>query len=213
MFYYFGAKRRLAGEYPAPEHDTVIEPFAGSAAYSVFHRPQHSCLIEKDERVVELWNRLRAMDEDQIRSLPTPVVGERTSDLLTMLRAASEHSLTSKYITVTPRMVSRWANLIDMLVENIPKVQTWSIVCADYTSAPDIEATWMIDPPYQSMARGYKFNRDGLDFRELGEWCRSRRGQVIVCEQEGADWLPFEPLAESLSTANTKKMEVVWTNR
>jgi len=34
--------------------------------------------------------------------------------------------------------------------------------------------------------------RSPLDYRALGRWCRGRRGQVIVCENEGATWLPFE---------------------
>ena len=28
----------------------------------------------------------------------------------------------------------------------------------------------------------------------LGDWCRSRRGQCVVCEDAAARWMPFEPL-------------------
>ena len=76
----------------------------------------------------------------------------------------------------------------------------------DYRSAPDLEATWFVDPPYQP-TRGMKTGQGlgyapgctsrELDYGELAEWCRSRRGQVIVCEQEGADWLPFRPCGTS----------------
>ena len=30
-------------------------------------------------------------------------------------------------------------------------------------------------------------------FAALGDWCMSLPGQAIVCENEGATWLPFEP--------------------
>ncbi len=54
------------------------------------------------------------------------------------------------------------------------------------------------------------------DFALLGKVCRALRGQVIAHEQEGADWLPFEPW----QTANTgraangvrgRRAEYLWT--
>ena len=42
----------------------------------------------------------------------------------------------------------------------------------------------------------------------------TRKGQVIVCEAEGADWLPFEPLV-GVRKANKDKPAlyrgVIWT--
>jgi hypothetical protein len=35
LFGLYGAKWRLAGRLPSPEHDDVVEPFAGSAGYSL----------------------------------------------------------------------------------------------------------------------------------------------------------------------------------
>ena len=35
-----------------------------------------------------------------------------------------------------------------------------------------------------------------MNFKELGEWCIGRNGQVIVCENSKADWLDFKPLIE-----------------
>lgn len=208
MFYYFGSKERLSAKYPHPRFDAIIEPFAGSAGYARLHWKHNVILVEKDERVVDLWERLRGMTPEQALAIPPPTVGERSSDLLVMLRAASEHSLTGEYITVTDRMVSRWPHLLRRIADNIPKVQHWRIICGDFTDAPDIEATWFIDPPYEMMRRGYRHS--GLDYSALATWCQERAGQVIVCEQHGADWLPFEPLADALTTNNTRKTEVVW---
>ena len=56
------------------------------------------------------------------------------------------------------------------------------------------EATWFIDPPYKYGGEHYVMN--GINYDELAEWCKSRKGQVIVCENTSADWLDFEPLIE-----------------
>ena len=82
MFKYFGSKYKIGHEYPAPRHDTIIEPFAGSAAYAVRHRRRASrvILIEKDLRVVKLWHRLLSTSRDDLLDLPDPVVGERRAE-------------------------------------------------------------------------------------------------------------------------------------
>ena len=50
-----------------------------------------------------------------------------------------------------------------------------------------------------------------IDYSALADWCHSRKGQVIVCENEGADWLPFERLCEQVGANRAKRsMEVIW---
>jgi len=208
MFYYFGSKARIAKYYPQPLSEVVVEPFAGSAGYSCLHRTKNVILVERDPRVVDLWRRLVGMSTDEILNIPPPTVGVPSSDLLVMLRAASEHSLTSRYITVTERMASRWPHLLRRVAEMVPNIQHWEIIEGDYTDAPDIKATWFIDPPYQNIERGYAY-RD-IDYGELAMWCRSRKGQVIVCEQAGASWLPFNRLRDIRTTNRSLKTEVVW---
>jgi hypothetical protein len=39
---------------------------------------------------------------------------------------------------------------------------------------------------------------------------RSRRGQVIVCEAEGATWLPFRPFGETCGVSGKRSREAVW---
>ncbi len=186
MFYYFGSKARLAKWYPSPESETVVEPFAGSAGYSCHHNAKNVILVERDPRICDLWRKLMAMSAEEIYAIPAPKVGERSDDMLVMLRAASEHSLTSKYITVTKRMVSRWPHLLDRMAKLNPLLKHWQLIEGDYRTAPDVEATWFVDPPYEGLKRGYAYR--GLDYGELSEWCKGRRGQIIVCEQEGATW-------------------------
>ena len=88
MFYYYGGKRRLARFYPAPQHDVIVEPFAGSAAYALRHldpstrarEVKRVILVEKDQRVVDMWKRLLAMDPAELLKFPIPKAGERTDD-------------------------------------------------------------------------------------------------------------------------------------
>ena len=59
---------------------------------------------------------------------------------------------------------------------------------------------------------GSKHRLSGRYPAALSEWCRSRRGQVMVCENEGARWLPFRPFRSIQSTSNGVSREVIWTN-
>ncbi len=87
----------------------------------------------------------------------------------------------------SPKCRERLARTADL-------ISHWKIIHGDYKDAPDIEATWFIDPPYQVMGKHYPDS--DIDYQHLSNWCLNRRGQVIVCEGEGADWLPFKHLYE-----------------
>ncbi len=54
FFPFYGAKYRLAPLYPTPEHDTLIEPFAGSASYASLRCSKRVVLIERDPVIAEL---------------------------------------------------------------------------------------------------------------------------------------------------------------
>jgi len=208
MFPYFGSKRRAAYRYPEPEYSTVIEPFAGSASYSLHHRPEKVIAVEYDRRVFELWQRLLELRETP----PPPEIGTRTEDLFHMLLTYSEHALTSKYMTVTSRMVRDWNAIHRRILEESRYVRgAFTFLQGSYEDAPDIEATWFIDPPYQyANKRGYLHGASSINFDRLREFCLSRKGQVIVAEQEGADWLDFKPLFSQPSHRGSRSTEVVY---
>jgi site-specific DNA-adenine methylase len=46
FFTYTGGKYRLAPRYPEPRHNLIIEPFAGSAGYSLRHPEREVLLID-----------------------------------------------------------------------------------------------------------------------------------------------------------------------
>ncbi len=56
MFYYYGRKKQVAKYYPVPNFSTIVEPFAGSAAYSLYGEnwKKDVILVEKDRRVFDL---------------------------------------------------------------------------------------------------------------------------------------------------------------
>jgi site-specific DNA-adenine methylase len=112
-----------------------------------------------------------------------------------------------------------WTDIVkERIASNVPKIRWWTTVL-DYRELPDIEGTWVIDPPYQKLIKINKhaYNCDQIDYVELAAWVRSRKGLVIVNEGEGADWLPFRRLSERTNsniTGGTKKsVEMIWTNQ
>lgn len=40
----------------------------------------------------------------------------------------------------------------------------------------------------------------------------NRSGQVVVCENTKADWLPFKPMKQIQGGANTNTTEAIWSN-
>lgn len=98
------------------------------------------------------------------------------------------------------------------LAEQIPLIRHWNIIAGDYASIPNECATWYVDPPYNNRA-GRSYRVKFQDYTALGSWCKSREGQVIVCENVGADWLPFRELGafKSRNITRTSK-EAIWTN-
>lgn len=110
-----------------------------------------------------------------------------------------EHPVAGKSRQITDRMVKDWGMIRSRVARMLPLIKKWEISCAGYEEAPDIKATWFIDPPYKPHllpgrhTGGYHYFSQPLDYDSLSTWCKDRHGQVIVCEQSPADWLPFQP--------------------
>jgi hypothetical protein len=208
VFYYYGAKNTLARLYPEPAYDTIIEPFAGSAAYAQHHAANHRVvLIERDERVVNLWQHLQHMSADEIRRLEAPLAGTKSeawdlTDALVKMCAASNGVLRMKGALKVPARVSRvWPDMVARMAKRVDDIRDWTIICGDYTEAPRQKATWFIDPPYQGdpdstasraffpRGTGYLYGSKQIDYVALRAWVLDLPGQVIVCEQTGARWL------------------------
>lgn len=71
FFTYFGGKYRVARRYPPPESETIIEPFAGAAGYSLRYPDADVILNDLDPVVAGTWDYLIHVSADEIRSLPS----------------------------------------------------------------------------------------------------------------------------------------------
>ncbi|MGP8214417.1 MAG: hypothetical protein ACLQQ4_02520 [Bacteroidia bacterium] len=107
----------------------------------------------------------------------------------------------------SPNWVSTTASRITQITNLQPEIRHWNVVHGDYRNLPDIEATWFIDAPYQNGGKYYRHNQ--IDYEELAKWCQSRKGQVIVCENTKATWLPFKPL-KNITGQRHKSVEAVY---
>ena len=214
MFYYYGRKKQIAKHYPDPAFGTIIEPFAGSAAYALYGNrwQKEVILLEKDQRVASIWTWLiETATPESIRALPDLRVGEKSSEFLHIVHAATKQAFKYKTIKVTPVLERNWEISKRVMAANLYKVKHWKIMCADFTSAPEIEATWFIDPPYKSNpGTGYGHGSGAIDYSELAKWALVRRGEVIFCEGEYGDYLPFRPLLSLPGVAGKRSNELLF---
>ena len=81
FFTFYGGKFRAAPRYPAPVHDTVIEPFAGAAGYSVRHAARRVILVERDPAVAATWRYLISVSRADVLALPDLAPGQSVDDL------------------------------------------------------------------------------------------------------------------------------------
>lgn len=222
FFFYFGSKAQLGRHYPPPRHETIVEPFAGGAGYSLWYPHARVTLMDKDPQVVALWRYLTAASEREILRLPLLERNQQVSDLQC---GEVERLLISRWVAAAPHGAQRfggyakadpewwWSRTVRArLASQVSKIRHWKVIDGSYHDAPDVESTWFIDPPYEVAGKTYTCGSQEIDFEHLGAWCRSRRGQVIVCENDGATWLPFRPFRRVKSMGNRATTEAIWTN-
>lgn len=218
MFSYFGSKYKLAKLYGAPRHDTVIEPFAGSAAYSLYWEPKNVILFDKSPIIVSIWNYLITASEKQIMDLPTDF--EVIADCGLEYGAENLIGFWAAKGKVTPaRTRSKWGKqyaqskdckvwgepVKERIAIQLPKIRRWQCFEANYNAFEQIQkktAHWFIDPPYQKA--GKRYPQKVGSYEDLAEWAKTRNGFVQFCENEGASYLPFEKL-KSVNTYHHMK--------
>lgn len=202
LFAFYGSKWRIARRYPPPAYETIVEPFAGSAGYALRYANRKVILVERDPIIVGTWRYLLRATPAEIRALPDIAEGQSVDDLpicqearwligwrLSPGSAQPKKTISSWGRAGGPRADSDryavfWGSKIrNRIADSVEHIRHWRIIEGDYTKAPDMEATWFVDPPYQKAGRHYRYCE--LDYDKLAGWCRSRRGQAIVCENTG----------------------------
>lgn len=225
FFTYLGGKYRIADRYPAPRHDVIVEPFAGSAGYSTNYHERQVILIERNPRIAGIWRYLLSATPADVLALPLIGDGWRTTDDLAHLPAGARDliGMWLSKATTAPRVTpSRWAierpdasywgeRVRGRIAEQLDSIRHWVVVEESYEWARNGVATWFVDPPYVGAGHQYPNGSRDLDYAALAEWCRSRHGQTIVCEGADATWLPFRPIGTAKGQ-RAGSVECVWIN-
>ena len=82
FFGFYGGKWRDTPKYyPPPDHGTIVEPFAGSAGYSVRYADRNVILGEKDAVIFAVWDYLIRVPERDILAIPDLAPDQSVSDL------------------------------------------------------------------------------------------------------------------------------------
>lgn len=223
FFSFFGSKWRTVPHYPAPMHPLIIEPCAGSAGYATRHADRLVILCDRDPVICEVWRYLIRVSSAEIGRIPD--VREHIDELAAWPQETRwlvgfwlNKGHTAPNLTPSAWMRSGkypnqfWgAAMRARIAGQVDRIRHWKVIHGDYSSIPNYVATYFIDPPYSTPpGRRYK-GGNKLPFTHLGDWCRSRQGFKIVCEQQGATWLPFQPFRRiHTNAARTFSDEVVW---
>jgi hypothetical protein len=231
LFPFYGSKWNAAPRYPQPGR-RIVEPFAGSACYSCRYPDREVLLVERDPTIAQLWRYLIAATPEEIRGLPE-VGPETVFDALPICQEAKwlmGFSMNAGSATAKKSVPARhhnpptarhgasrwWAQRRDKTASGVAEIKHWRLFEGEWYDAPRVfGATYFIDPPYQNAGKHYRFS--DVDYPALANFCETlhfQGEQVIVCENTGADWLPFRHLADM--RASPKKdgriysAEAVW---
>jgi hypothetical protein len=227
FFGYYGGKWRDTPDYyPPPKYKRIVEPFAGSAGYSLRHGVDREVyLFEADPVLVSVWQFLINATPDDILSigdvpedgtvddLDAPVAAKYLVGFWLNRGTSRPRKSPSAWMRQKIRPGCFWGERVrQTIASQVGLIKHWEIRAGGYESCRlTKEATWFVDPPYQKAGKHYRYGSEGIDYPELARWCKARKGQVIVCENDGAKWLAFRSLGHMKTTRKGKTShEVYW---
>ena len=228
FFSYYGAKWNSAKHYGAPRRGLVIEPFAGSACYSTYWGAPQVKLYDISEEVCSVWDFLINCTDRDIEALPdffrdnselgSLPYAQRNLCGWWVAKARPRPSCAMSLWGLNPQFTSStsarvWGPAVKgRILAQKPLIAGWTVGRASWEDVPITEAHWHIDPPYSGKA-GRRYPHTDIDYAALSVWARSLPGAVDVCENYGADWLPFAPShqVQSASRSAKKSVEVTWS--
>lgn len=230
FFSYYGSKFRIIPKYPRPMFPTIVEAFAGSAAYGCAHWNRKVILIDKNPIIVGVWDFLIRAPEREILALPIDInhvdelvgVPEEAKWLVgfwfctahvSPLRARNTRHRWMVEESGEPARFATWHEKIRARIASQQEcIRHWKVKCGDATKiTSEVPATWFVDPPYIG-PRGAHYPESDIDYTKLGEWCLGRNGQIIVCENHGATWLPFRPFVTTTAAwGKRQSQEAIYT--
>lgn len=217
MFSYYGSKSKIVHLYPPPKFGTIIEPFAGSARYALRYFDRDVVLADKYSVIIDVWRYLQQASEADILGLPELKLGD-TLESHTLSDAERKFlgflvhpGVERPRHTVTQFGTDYIENALRDIAKQLFKIRHWKFINGTYECLANPEATWFIDPPYFLGGNEYVHGNKTLDFASLEAWSKNRNGQVIICENSSASWMPFMTL-KKMRGQSKLTTEVWWTN-
>lgn len=213
MFSYYGSKSKLVDLYPRPIYDTIVEPFAGSARYSLKYWDRNVILVDAYNTITDVWNYLQTASPQDIMALPELSYKESIKDYhLSDGEMKLMSFMVARGVASPQYIVQKFSDIAlakKRIASNLHKIKHWRIVNGDFRCIANVQSTWFIDPPYQYGGEHYRVNK--INYPDLAERCHSRVGQVIVCENTKADRMNFRPMKQ-FSGAYSVTTEAIWSN-
>lgn len=178
FFGFYGGKWRDTPRlYPPPEHKTIVEPFAGSAGYSLRFPSKRVFLYERDPIIVGVWQYLIRVKSTEILKLPDLGPDESVDDLKVCEEArwligfwlnrgvARPRKRPSRWMRDRIRPGSFWGERVrNTIPGQVDQIRHWKVRNKGYDRCRvTTEATWFIDPPYRVAGRHYRFGPDDID--------------------------------------------------
>jgi hypothetical protein len=230
---WFGSKWLSSKTLPKPLHDTIVEPFAGGAGYSLRHAEKQVILCESDPHLFTLWLWLigKATEAD-IREIPLNV--PEGTDIRTLGLSQGQQLLLKTWQRTNNVgscwTTSKWGHLPGQFTANTRArvasefhlIKHWKVQPDGMALLRELdqEATWFLDPPYEF---NYQYRQPAISYQELGELSLAKKGQVIVCEaicpktDRVPQYLPFKFFGERITSRRKAEnhhhsKELIWEN-
>lgn len=185
MWGYYGAKTTIVKLYPKPINHKIIEPFAGTARYSLEHFENDILLVDKYDVIIKIWHFLQQASEKDVLAINRVLVPHKKADeyqfdsegekllFQFLIKKAPERPS----LKVTDRVAIARPNYMNFslkrIASNLFKIRHWKIELGTYQDIPNQNATWFIDPPYEFGGACYPCSSRHIDFNALGNWCRT----------------------------------------
>ena len=167
-----------------PVHDTIVEPFAGSAAYSLRgdNWQRRVILCDLDVRVAAVWQYLLQASSKDILALPDLMEGQSLDEFQSLTQAERRLIGFALRPDSGPRKTAgkynRWPANKPYVASVVPRIKHWRFIHGDYRTLdallPNSKASWFVDPSFQTGGEFYRHHE--IDYPRLQEWCRQRKG-------------------------------------
>ena len=144
MFSYYGSKSKIVDYYPPPKHNKIIEPFAGSARYSLKYWQNDITIVDKYEKIIRIWKWLQKATEKDILNLPEPKYKESIDDF----NISDDEKLLMGFmvagaIASPQKIVQKFSNIPGdkkRIAKQLFKIKHWKIINGSYDEIENIEA-------------------------------------------------------------------------